>query len=362
MILSLVVMATVMSSTSMAKLAIFQNKGKQFHTGLLHKPKNLQGLGETHVMLADCGTLPEQFDLRDLNVVPPIKNQGNCGSCWAFSQTASLESAYAAAGGKILDLSEQELVSCDKKNYGCSGGLLRDFDYQIKNGQTAEANFPYKASDLKCKAGLPKETKGTSFTYVGQANRRPTEKEVMCALYQSHTIPWITVSATNRWGGMSSKSDSVYSTCGKGQTNHAIGLVGWKTVNGKVVFKIRNSWGTSWGSDGDRPGSEKGYAMMKLGCDNLGEEVAFITTSAMPCQPPKVKMPAEISIAKGDEVRLGVRPEGGVDYEWFVDATSQGKGDFIYVSPSQDTIYKIVAKNSCGQAESSVRVKLQGNP
>ncbi len=359
LLLTLVVMGTISTTFLEAKLTVIQNRGQKFHTGLIQKPKNMRGLGETHVMLADCGNLPEEFDLRDLGVVPSVKDQGSCGSCWAFSETASLESAYAASGGSVLNLAEQQLVSCDKSNYGCNGGNLNNFDYQIKVGQTLEENFPYTAKTGKCKAGLQAGVKGTSFAYVGQRNRRATEKEVQCALYQSHTIPWITVSANNRWGSMSSKSDNLYTTCGSGSTNHAIGLVGWKTVNGKVYFKIRNSWGSSWGSDAGRPGSERGYNMMKLGCDNLGEEVAYIISSALPCQPPKVKLPAEVSIAKGDEVRLGIRPEGGVDYVWSSDKTTLGKGEFMYVSPAADTIYTVVGSNTCGKAESSVRVKVQ---
>lgn len=355
-----VMMVTITTTFLEAKLAVIQSsRGEKFHTGLVQKPKNMRGLGETHVMLEDCGDLPAEFDLRDLGVVPPIKNQASCGSCWAFSMTASLESAFAASGGKVLNLAEQQLVSCDKASYGCNGGYLSNFEYQIKNGQTLEENYPYTAKTGKCQTGQSVAAKGTSFAYVGQRNRRATEKEVMCALYKSHTIPWITVSANNRWGNMSSNSDNIYTTCGNGGTNHAIGLVGWKTVNGKVYFKIRNSWGSSWGSDAGRPGSERGYNMMKLGCDSLGEEVAYIISQSLPCQPPKVKLPAEVTITKGDEVRLGIRPEGGVDYEWTSTNETLGKGEFMYVSPSTDTIYTVVGKNSCGRAESSVRVKVQ---
>ena len=98
---------------------------------------------------------------------------------------------------------------------------------------------------------------------------------------------------------------------------------------------------------------------MQLGCNNLGDEVAYIQTDAMPCKVSTVKLPAEIVMAPGDEVRLGVRPESGVEYEWFKNETSIGTGEFIYVSPSEETVYSIKGKTSCGSSESSVRVKVQ---
>jgi hypothetical protein len=78
----------------------------------------------------------------------------------------------------------------------------------------------------------------------------------------------------------------------------------------------------------------------------------------MPCTPPLVKLPAEVSIAKGDETKLGVRTQAGVEYTWYQGEAKIADGDSTFVSPSSDTVYKVVAKNSCGQAESSVRVKV----
>jgi len=338
---------------------IHSRSGQTFYTGLRQKPVEFRGLGETHVTLNDCDNLPDEFDLRDYDVVPPIRDQGQCGSCWAFSQTASLESATKAAGGQLFDLSEQQLVSCDTENYGCDGGLLNGFNYQISHGQSLEKSFPYTASDSSCKSSVKTVAQGTDYAMVGPTDGKASEKDVMCAIYKSHTIPWIIVSATDNWSYPPTDSDGLYTQCASGQPNHAIGVIGWKKVDGKVYFKIRNSWGTSWGSDAGRPGSEKGYAMMQLGCDSLGDEVSYIVSKqTMSCMPPLVKLPAEMSVAAGDQAHIAIKAENDVDYTWYQGKTKVGEGTAVDVAPSKTAIYKVVAKNSCGTAESQTRVKV----
>ncbi len=353
MLKSLVLVFCIGSSIALASTSKFPiikgENGKRYHTGLLHKPQAYKGLGETHVKLADCENLPEEFDLRKLGTVTAIKDQGSCGSCWSFSKTASLESAILANGGKSMDLSEKELLTCDRNNYGCDGGLLNQKEYQVVHGQGLESDFPYSPSDGPCKS-IPVAVKATEFVMVGSSNRSPNLKEVKCALYKSHTVPWITVAAEGNWGQAPSTEDTMFRSCGRGQTNHAIGIVGWKKINGKEGLIIRNSWGMGWGA--------KGYAVMPLGCDNLGEEVAYIMTDAMPCKPPVFQLPAHIEISPNVEVMLGVKEQSGVEYTWYSADKEIGKGSMIYVIPSEDTIYKLVGKTACGTVESSVKISV----
>lgn len=368
--------APIPAPSDEAYVRIAGANGKVYHTGLLQSLKRQNKLGATHVKFADCDNLPDSFDLRPLGLVPPVRDQGNCGSCWSFSKTGSLESALLGIG-KSLDLSEQELVSCDREQYGCGGGNLSDFRYQIKTGQSLESEFPYTASDSRCKSsGLSDAYKGVSFVYVGSPGGSPTEKELQCALYKGRTIPWITVSASGGWGSPPSSENVMYSRCGRGQTNHAVGVVGWKTINGKLGFIMKNSWGKSWGADG--------YMVLPLGCDSFGEEVAYIqvqqppvpptptptptptppgptptpTPTPGPCKPPYVKLPSNVQIELGSEVQLGVKPMGGVFYQWFASGVMVGAGNILYASPEADTVYKLQASNSCGMAESSVQVKV----
>lgn len=349
------ILLSVFCQSSYAYTVIQGKNGHKFHTGLRHGNGEL--FGKMHVQLEDCGDLPDSFDLRDLGTVPPVRDQGGCGSCWSFSKTASLESAVLAAGGKPVDLSEQELVSCDKSQWGCMGGLLTDFEYQIEHGQGLEKDYGYTSGNSgrtgSCK-GQPKvAAKGTSFAYIGAPNRYPTDKELKCALYKSHTVPWIVVSATNAWGRPPASYKTPYAGCRHGQTNHAVGVVGWfKDGNGKSQFIMKNSWGKGWG--------DQGYMSMPLGCDSFGEEAAYVLTEKMPCKVPMVKLASEITAQPGVEVPLGVKEQSGVEYTWYAGSDNQeiGKGAVLFVTVEKEMTFKLVGKNTCATSESSVKVKV----
>ena len=180
-----------------------------------------------------------------------------------------------------------------------------------------------------------------------------TEQELKCALFKTKTVPWITTNASN-WGNVPRSEKTPYTRCSRNQTNHAVGVVGWfKDANGRTQFIMKNSWGTSWG--------DKGYMSLALGCDNFGEEAAYIITENTPCKAPVVKLPAEVSAMPGVEVLVGVKDNtatAGWTYDWYVGEQKVGSGPHLYVTPDNDTVYKLVARSKCGSAESSVRVKI----
>lgn len=349
--------------------------GLKYHTGLLKGDPEKQGYGAAHVSLSDCDNLPDSFDLRPLGLVPDVRDQGNCGSCWSFSKSGSLESALLGQGIKT-DVSMQELVSCDKQQYGCNGGMLSDFSYQIKHGQGTAADFPYTSGRTgvngACKS-VAAAVKGVSFQYIGGASRSPTEKELMCALVKNQTIPWITVGATNAWGNPPKSEKTPYTSCGRTSTNHAVGVVGyWHDPKGKVQFIMKNSWGKDWG--------DKGYMSLPLGCNSFGDEVAFIEVAKAPvpvppeptppaptppapvppgpCVAPHVSQAAEVQAFKGTEIMLGVKSEAAVSYSWSVDGKVVGSDAMLFVTPEKDSVYKLAAKNACAVSESQVRVRL----
>merc|ERR1711871_1814187 len=108
----------------------------------LRRKKNVD-----HSLHAKFASAPSSIDWSQKGAVTPIKNQGQCGSCWAFSTTGSTEGAYAIATGKLVSLSEQDLVDCDKVDHGCQGGLMDNaFGFIQQNGGLAtEECYPYTA-------------------------------------------------------------------------------------------------------------------------------------------------------------------------------------------------------------------------
>lgn len=167
--------------------------------------------------------------------VSRVKNQASCGSCWAFSATGVLESYSLVTRKASVDLSEQQLVDCSRPqgNQGCNGGWPSNaLKYVIANGITTESAYPYVGKDQSCK------TQGGSFKISGQKSFSGCSG--LTNGINSSPIS-VTVDATN-WSPYRS---GVFSNCGA-SINHAVLLVG--VVGG--AWKIKNSWGTSWGESG----------------------------------------------------------------------------------------------------------------
>lgn len=167
-------------------------------------------------------------------MVTPVKNQGQCGSCWAFSATGVME-AVQKQKGSTVNLSEQQLVDCSRAqgNQGCNGGWPHSaLDYVKANGIAATSEYPYVARDQTCKKN------GGSFKISGYSSASGCSG-IMNALSSSSVS--VTVDATN-WSAYRS---GAFSNC-KTSINHAVLLVG--SVGG--AWKIKNSWGTSWGESG----------------------------------------------------------------------------------------------------------------
>ncbi len=166
--------------------------------------------------------------------VSGVKNQGSCGSCWAFSATGVTESFFLFEN-KSVSLSEQQLVDCSRSqgNQGCNGGWPSNaLKYIQAHGITSESAYPYVAKDQTCK------TQGGSYKIAGQKSFSGCSG--LSNGINGHPIS-VTVDATN-W---SKYSSGVFSNCAK-SINHAVLLVG--VVGGN--WKIKNSWGTGWGERG----------------------------------------------------------------------------------------------------------------
>jgi len=206
-------------------------------------PKNLLG----SVYRGDASALPESVDWEAEGAVTPVKNQGQCGSCWAFSTVASTEGVWFLKHGELVSLSEQQLVDCSQAegNQGCNGGLMDDgFQYIIDNkGIGSEASYPYTAKDGKCQK-VPSVVTITGFKDV------PTNSEtaLMTALVQQPISVAVEADQSSFQfysGGVMDKA------CGT-NLDHGVLAVGYGTDNstGLDFWKVKNSWGESWGAKG----------------------------------------------------------------------------------------------------------------
>jgi C1A family cysteine protease len=175
----------------------------------------------------------------------PIKNQGSCGSCWAFGTCAQTETAILKNTGQTVDLSEQWLNSCNTDGWGCNGGWFA-FDYHVNPGAALESCFPYSATDEPCISGcaFPYDIQG--WAYVGASNGVPSVDAIKTAIYNYGAV----CAAIYVERNFQYYTGGVLTKCRRNarSVNHAIQLVGWDDAKG--AWLLKNSWGTGWGENG----------------------------------------------------------------------------------------------------------------
>lgn len=208
---------------------------------------------------AQDSELPKTFNWGDIEgVVSEVKNQGSCGSCWAFAIVAALESAEVLQQGKqVRDLSEQHMVSCDRYSYGCNGGFMSSADFLVRTGVTDEPSFPYTARNSRCKSGLDIKSKVTKYLLI----EKPNVSKIKTALVNNGPLFVTVMAGGSGWNG---STDKVTSCRKRGTTNHMVLITGYDE-NGWI---IKNSWGKRWGKGG--------FAHIGFGCDLIGQETGFL--------------------------------------------------------------------------------------
>ena len=196
-------------------------------------------------------SLPKSVDWREHGLVTGVKNQGQCGSCWAFSAVASLEGQHAKKNGKLVSLSEQNLVDCSKRfgNYGCGGGLMANALEYVKynGGIDTEQSYPYVGMDEMCE--FKKTHVGATVRNVVNISRGDVSG-LMDAL--AHVGP-ISVAIDATDPGFQFYHDGVYtsSSCSQTQLDHGVTAVGYGVWKDTIKYYIvKNSWGEDWGKDG----------------------------------------------------------------------------------------------------------------
>ena len=197
----------------------------------------------------ESGSYPVAVDWRTKNAVTPVKDQGQCGSCWSFSTSGAVEGIYAIKSGSLVSLSEQQMVDCSYSygNHGCNGGLMEDaFTYVHDNGLSAELDYPYTATSSRfssCKSFTP-------VTYIDG-----------CVMVMSNELE-LTYAVSRQPVSVSIEADSksfqlyksgVYDNPDCGTTlDHGVLAVGYGTDSdtGKDYWLVKNSWSTGWGDEG----------------------------------------------------------------------------------------------------------------
>ncbi|XP_008550537.1 uncharacterized protein LOC103573287 [Microplitis demolitor] len=197
--------------------------------------------------------LPKEYDWRHYNVVTPVKDQGSCGSCWAFSVTGNVEGQYAIKHNKLLSLSEQELVDCDKLDEGCNGGLQENAYRALEEmgGLELEDDYPYDGEDEKCHF---KKNKAV-VSVVSAVNITSNETQMAQWLVKNGPMA-IGINANAMQFYMGGVSHPFKFLCSKDNLDHGVLIVGYG-VHTYPIFKktmpywiVKNSWGTGWGEQG----------------------------------------------------------------------------------------------------------------
>ncbi|KAG6654893.1 hypothetical protein CIPAW_05G177100 [Carya illinoinensis] len=221
---------------------------------------------------ADSTSLPSSVDWRKQGAVTGIRDQGKCGSCWAFSTVVAVEGINQIKTKKLVSLSEQELVDCDTENKGCDGGLMENAFQFIKQtgGVTTEKDYPYQARDGSCdsaKMNGPR-VQIDGYESVPQNDENALRKaaanqpvsvaidaggkdfQISINLLRGNTVdPSLSIHID---------AHGVYTgDCGK-ELNHGVAIVGYgTTLDGTKYWIVKNSWGPEWG--------EKGYLRIQCG-------------------------------------------------------------------------------------------------
>ena len=232
-----------------------QSQSLQSHAGDLNAPGNDWG----------CSPSAAAFDWRDKGAVSPIRNQGNCGSCWAHAAIAALEGSYFITNRVSFKGSEQHILDCSRGG-DCGGGTFEDaWDHLQGYGTANSSVYPYTHVQDQCQWAKPTPYHWAAWGWVDEDNvttvARP--EKIKAALCRHGPVATTLVSKTHQFG---SYHAGVLNEIRHEVIDHAVTIVGWD--NDKQAWLIKNSWDTSWGM--------AGYAWVHYGANKIGTQTAWV--------------------------------------------------------------------------------------
>jgi C1A family cysteine protease len=244
------------------RLRVHGSKGSCYNAK--HRSQGIPKISTQEKSLRGDGTrvgLPTSVDWTTQGVVTPVKNQGDCGSCWSFSATGSTECEYAIKTGTLNSLSEQQLVDCSyaEGNLGCDGGDMdAAFKYIIKEGGLcSEDEYPYTGKDGTCKA----TSCGTKYNSITSYTDVTVDDEDALQAAVANGCVSVAIEA-DQYAFQYYSSGVLTGTCGT-SLDHGVLVVGYGTDGSQDYWKVKNSWGTTWG--------EEGYVLICRACDKNGK-------------------------------------------------------------------------------------------
>ncbi|MBA4763327.1 C1 family peptidase [Sphingomonas sp.] len=194
--------------------------------------------------------------------MPAIRNQGGCGSCWAFTAMGAYEGTYRLRFNAVIDTSEQHIVSCAGAG-SCAGGWWDPvFTWMLGTKVRSEAQTPYTASNGVCTPAPAGTYKAAAWGFVTVKAEVPTVAQLKSALV-THGPLAVAVRVTPAFQAYTA---GVFNQNDTGWINHGVVIVGWDDAKG--AWRIRNSWGTGWG--------ENGYMWIKYGANSIGYAAAWV--------------------------------------------------------------------------------------